>query len=176
MAKKALIFVVDACVARSAGTGTKTPVTPSQESYFFLKQLSESNHCVGFDDCLHHEWRTHHSVYAKQFLIRMHGAKRVCQFDRPELLKHVTQMTACFKNQHQPAAEKDRHLIEIALAADGIVVSLEKNCLKKFKQLAQQNESCRCLKAITWFDPTGQTDVTISKFIASPNTDARFKM
>ncbi|MEK6301860.1 MAG: hypothetical protein AABO41_14205 [Acidobacteriota bacterium] len=102
------------------------------------------------------EWDRHQSNFARTWRVSMVARKKLKRIDpaqnaslRARILKTTT------KKKDQQAAEKDFHLIEAALDADGIVVSLDETARRAFAAAASQ---VRELGVLVWANPINESE------------------
>ena len=131
-------YVIDANVAKGAGK----PTTPrALNCVRLLTRVIDGAHFCVFNEALLLEWRNHASVFARGWLRQMHARKR---YSLIEVAKHVALRTALVRaaisGAERSGVEKDLHLLELALANDRLIVTLEvrlPNYLKTDKALAK---------------------------------------
>jgi hypothetical protein len=140
--------VIDASVARAAGN---QEATPSRECTDFLEALRGSKHRVAVSTPLLEEWHRHQTRFAAAWLRSMYARRRVDSVE-------VEQDTSLRESLQQAAPRarivaillKDVHLIEVALAVDRRVTTLDEEARRHFGQAAQV---VRVLRNICWVNP-----------------------
>ena len=138
-------YVIDANVAKGAGK----PTTPCALNCLrLLTRVVDGAHFCVFNEALLLEWRNHASVFARGWLRQMHARKR---YQLIEVKKHAALrkalVSAEISEAERSGVEKDLHLLELALAHDKCIVTLEvrlPNYLKADKGLAKFHSQ------ITW--------------------------
>ena len=131
-------YVIDADVAKGAGK----PTTPrALNCVRLLTRVIDGAHFCVFNEALLLEWRNHASVFARGWLRQMHARKR---YQLIEVAKHAALRKALFgaaiSETERSGVEKDLHLLELALAHDRLLVTLEvrlPNYLRIDKALAK---------------------------------------
>jgi hypothetical protein len=94
------------------------------------------------------EWRRHRSAYASEWLTEMTSRKKVVDVlaESDQKLSAAIRATGSGDRQVEEV-EKDRHLVEAALASDQIVCSLEVRAPSHFKRVAK---SYGPLRNVSW--------------------------
>lgn len=149
MSKMSRRIVVDASVARSAGT-TEHP--SSFHSRQFLQEMLAVRHRAVMTDELVHEWRKHQSVFATRWLAAMRSRGRVVTVephDKAGLLALVH--GSDLEPNQRAAVEKDCLLVTAAWAADRLVAS---NDDKVRRLLCRLVDSSAKLGRVVWVNPT----------------------
>ena len=131
-------YVIDANVAKGAGK----PTTPrALNCVRLLTRVIDGAHFCVFNEALLLEWRNHASVFARGWLRQMHARKR---YQLIKVAKHAALRKALFgaaiSETERSGVEKDLHLLELALAHDRLLVTLEvrlPNYLRIDKALAK---------------------------------------
>lgn len=92
----------------------------------FLKMVRETKHKVVITDAIRAEQRKHPSKFAETWLRSMIAQKLVCWVDAPVDggLRHKVEQIATTQNKLIAMLE-DMHLIEAALKADKIAISMD---------------------------------------------------
>lgn len=119
-------IVVDASVAKAAGTGRPGAGPPSPECVAALEAISQAGLRVVFNAELNREWQKHQRPFSTTWLKTMISRKRmeVVRENWPgegELLGAAAQLPG----QQPEAVAKDIHLIGLAMLTDRRVVSLD---------------------------------------------------
>jgi hypothetical protein len=143
-------LVIDASVARAAGqAGSRSsPSAPCRE---FLLDVLNICHRAVMSPKLRDEWRRNASRFARKWHKQMTARRKIinlgCEPDQEvEKLMHKHRCS----DRERAALMKDLHLIEAALAADEIVISLDGKAREQFARAAK---SILVLRAIAWIDP-----------------------
>ena len=107
---------------------------------------------MGMTDAIREEWKNHQSAFAKQWRVSMFARKRVDNIAVGADHSLASLVEQVFPDEHVRAVvQKDRHLLEAALATDRRVASLDNNVREHLK---------RCINmlgdvgSICWVNPT----------------------
>jgi len=91
-----------------------------------LTRIVDGAHSCVFSDALLLEWRNHASVFARRWLRQMHARK--C-YQLAGVAKHVALrkalVRAAISESEKSGVKKDLHLLELALAHDKFILTLE---------------------------------------------------
>ncbi len=127
-------IVVDACIARAAGPEGAVNAT-SSNCRDFLLEIYQNGHSVVFNRELKTEWDKHESTFARFWLARMIGSKRLFPVNsHDDEIKELDSLNSIQAVHHSREAVKDAHLIFAAHQTDKIVSSLEKRSRDVFKR------------------------------------------
>jgi len=141
-------LVIDASVARSAGE-TEHPVSKSCRE--FLEAVRGICHRLVFTEAIRDEWRRHESRYSRRWLVSMYAKKKVDRIDPDPAASMQTQIEAIpLSSRKRQAVLKDRHLLEAALLADGIVASGDDTARNI---LREASSTWRAVKRMVWVNP-----------------------
>jgi hypothetical protein len=162
MAKKiSKVLVIDASVARAAGPENATHPT-AKYCRDFLNDTLEICHRVAMTPEISQEWRTHQSSYAKKWLTRMYGKKKVdYRTLAPDSLSIENIAGAQDTERDREAVIKDMHLIQAALSLDKLIVTLDENARTLFSKASGNNSM---LRELVWVNPTHQ-DINPTKWL-----------
>lgn len=124
MATASKRLVIDASVAAAAGETIKPASRRCRE---FLDAVLKICHRLAMTAALANEWDAHESLFAARWRAEMTSRGKIVRLtiSPNEDLRNQVRSTA--------AVLKDLHLIEAALAVDGIVVSLDENARGFFR-------------------------------------------
>ena len=152
---KAKRLVVDASVVHAMGG----PDADAQEAdpprsaccRDVLLAVRRVCHSVALTPSIAAEWSRHQSTHACQWRCAMDGGKKIARPDAPQsdALRETIRDTAA-DDEMAEAMLKDAPLIEAALAADGIVVSLDDRARGFFAAIARRIPE---LRRIMWVNP-----------------------
>ena len=148
-------LVIDASVARSSG-GPEATFPASKECRDFLIAVLTICHQVVMTAELTEEWNKHQSNFARTWRVSMVARKKLQRINPAQnssLRARILESTA--KKKDQKAVEKDFHLVEAALDADGIVVSLDETARRAFATAAGQVKE---LGVLVWANPTHESE------------------
>jgi hypothetical protein len=151
-------LVIDTDIARSAG-GMEAQEGRSKSCRDFLIAVLETQHKVVTTDAIRTEWHKHQSRFTRTWLVSMFARKKVCLIDAPideELRKKVEQ--AADDEQKRAAMLKDIHLIEAALQADQIVISMDETVRYCFRKTAL---TIGTIRRIVWVNPCKDEETPI---------------
>jgi len=115
-------LVIDASVASASG---ETMQQASWRCREFLVEFRKTAHRMVLSEILAAEWRRHQSRFAAEWVITMRSRGRIVDLRGLSNEPLREQLRAKGKGKIRKAAEKDLHLVEAALEADQIVVSLD---------------------------------------------------
>ena len=145
-------LVIDASVARAAGGDDATYPT-SVHCRDFLQAVLENSHRVVMTRDIREEWDKHQSKPTRRWLRLMVAKKKLVPLpDMPanNELWDVCDRLAETDRQRQDMF-KDLRLLEAALVADKIVISLDDNTARRFfRRAAQELEA---IADIVWVNP-----------------------
>jgi len=144
------VLVVDASVLRSAGAMDKTDQR-SQKSRQFLLGMRRICHRALLTPEIKEEWDKHQSSFSKEWRVSMTNLQKIVKttINGDDELRR--QITAASPSRHiEQLLIKDVRLIEGALAADLIIVSLDDKARKHFSDISIQ---ISMLKRISWINP-----------------------
>lgn len=143
MTKKKLL-VVDASVARAAGN-SEHPVSSACRQ--ILTDILEICHSVALNPELRQEWSRHQSRFTRKWRASMAARRKplndigttpcILDLDR-------------FDENSRAAIEKDLHLLELALATDKEIITLD---TALSVALRSQSAGTRLHNQISWIDP-----------------------
>lgn len=165
MAESAIAIVIDTNVA-CARAGTEAE--EARRKWSFLMGVDQHGHDVAADERLVDEWYRDASRDARVWLVRMRQSGRLRPVKPLKLREIDRAVKRLAKDLGAQAAgvpaiiEKDRHLAEIALAADRRVASCEKDCWRWFGQLSRYWPR---LTQIAWVNPL--VDDTLDAWLAT---------
>ena len=142
------LLVIDASVARAAGA-TQHPTSKACRD--FLMNALTICHRTLMTQAIMSEWRTHQSGFARTWLTSMTARKKVVRRDDlvDQALRAAIQESKLRSKQIE-AILKDIHLVEAALEADGIVVSLDDAQSKLINAITPK---VRSLQGVSWKNP-----------------------
>ena len=152
--------VIDADVARAAGRREEESSVSAGCANFFTATY-EMCHKVVMTDQIKHEWRKHSGAVAKHWRQQMRGARKVRRPDKAPENKDLREAVrrAKLSDGERENLLKDIHLVEAALVADRIIVSLDGHAQKAFSRLATERKEIR---KIVWVNPAKEPEKVIS--------------
>lgn len=142
------MLVIDASVAQAAGWSDHPE---SSASRHFLRAVLDICHRMVLTPPLIEEWRRHQSSYTRDWRKSMYARKKIQLLEaeeNPGLRKRVLDPGA--GAQLLEMRLKDLPLIEAALRADRVVVSLDEEARESFR--------FRELNVVTWVNPLRERD------------------
>lgn len=159
MKKKICGVVVDASVARAAGT-TNAPTSRNCREFLFELRDATQCHCV-FSTELRNEWKKHASLLSAKWLTRMYSRRRVinlAETNNDQLRTHLNNCAETITGQADDARrkkvsaalEKDAHLVEAAIQTGSRVASLDDTVRGYLRICAKAHAD---LKRIVWVNP-----------------------
>ena len=150
-------LVVDASIARSAGRGEgENPFSaPSRAALNAI----EGHHKVVFSEDCFDEWRRHQRDFARRWLRRMTGRKKVIFLREvmDERLRASLAASVEFISEKR-AVLKDAHLLEAALQADRIVISRDETVRTLFRQCCPAVKEVR---NVLWANPEKEAEEVV---------------
>ncbi len=150
-AKVSKLLVIDASVARSCGAPNATFPT-SKNCRDLLNSILTICHRMVLTGDIKEEWDKHQSIYAKKWRSSMVAKRKVVyrlDIDSNQALRDQLDKVA-ESDRPREAMWKDCHLLEAAIATDGIVISLDEKAREPFKKAAQ---TIKELQEIMWTNP-----------------------
>jgi predicted nucleic acid-binding protein len=147
-------IVVDASVARSAGSGEKENQF-SGPSRATLKAI-EGHHQVVFSMECFHEWSRHERGFARRWRRRMVARKRVVFLGETvdDELREALAGTVELERDRR-AIRKDAHLVEAALQTDRVVISRDEIVRSLFRQCCPKVSQIR---NVLWANPENEAE------------------
>lgn len=150
MTKDPRCLVIDTDIARSAG-GLDAQEGRSKSCRDFLIAVLETEHKVVTTEALRAEWHKHQSRFTKTWLVSMVARKKVCWIEAPDEEELRTKVALATESEKKRSAMlKDIHLVEAALQADKIVISMDEIVRHCFCEITQ---TVGLLKPIVWVNP-----------------------
>jgi hypothetical protein len=138
------LLVIDASVARSAGE-TEHPVSSACREC--LQAVLTICHRVVITEPIKSEWDRHMSRFTRKWRLSM-AARR--KWNRDLEPAEITLNIGAFPKKAQEEIEKDRHLLEAAVAADRVILTLDDSLRSA---LNQTQEGSKFFKSIKWLNP-----------------------
>ncbi len=125
MAKvRSRVLVIDASIARAAGDVSTQPT--SRNCREFLQAVLNLCHRMAMTTPIQEEWNKHQSRFARRWRTSMMARKKLEMVEVPSHLSLERRIKLAVADKRVVAIiEKDRRLIEAALAADQRVASLD---------------------------------------------------
>ena len=153
--KRSKCLVIDADVARSCGTEEATHLV-ARKCREFLDGVREICHRVVMTSEISTEWRSHASRYARTWRVSMEARKKVIRVPvYPDSCLRAGLEANAPNEAGLAAMLKDLHLLQAAMATDGIVVSRDDNARVLFRNAAGE---VRAIRGIVWVNPVGEAD------------------
>jgi len=161
-------IVVDASVAHSAGgeDATHAQAIACRDG---LQIIYEVELRLVMSRALYDEWSKHCSRYARKWLHRMFGHRRVAQLEPAEHQPTRIALLKFLSHSEQATLLKDLLLVDAALAANGNILSLDDRTRHLLVKLAPH---VRQLRALHWASPN--TEGCLNWLRARLPMDARF--
>ncbi len=142
------VLVIDASVAQSAGT-REHPVSKACRE--FLEGVFDICHSIVMSPDLIVEWEKHATLFTQRWLRAMREATKVDLKEVPPDSGLRAAILALAQDEgHAKAMLKDAHLVEGAIKADLVVVSLDERARRHFKTAARLVPS---LRQVVWVNP-----------------------
>lgn len=143
-------LVIDASIAR-AGGGEGAAHPTSRRCRDFLSKMLDVCDSFVMSKAISGEWRRHQSNFARRWRVSMVARKKLFLVNPStnDGLREAIRQEAASRNELTEML-KDAHLIEAAMAADGIVVSLDEEARGFFSRIAG---GVGVLRVIRWLNP-----------------------
>lgn len=154
------ILVVDANVARSAGT-TENPM--SKRCRNTLQEILTICHKIIFSEEIKEEWNQHSSLFSQRWLSSMCAKKKFIYQKNThdqQLRGAIAQLTMTDKQKEELL--KDVPFVEAALQGDGIIISQDEKAHELMEIAAR---SIPQLTKIAWFNPVEQEEETTLEWL-----------
>jgi len=151
-------LVIDTDIA-SAATDRVTIDPRTEDCRKLLEAITDTKHRVVRTEAIRREWDKHQSLFTRRWLSSMFARKLVCKVDAPandQLHRDIERYALSEKKRD--AMLKDTHLIEAALQADKIVISMDETVRHCFGEIARQ---IRPLESIAWGNPCISDEMVI---------------
>lgn len=172
-------LVIDASIARAAGT-TDVPTSTRCREFLEAVMTTKTLRCVLTPE-LRVEWGRHASIYAVKWRAAMYSRRRISNLPSAQDDGLRRNLARCARNIAgndptqvpgiQSAMEKDTHLLEAAIVAEGSVTSLDDKVRRHFDVCAQSNHS---LRGIPWVNPTNPQEDAVTWVLAgAPSEQSR---
>jgi len=138
------LLVVDTDVIRAAG---KTDHPVSRASREILSAILKICHQVTYTESLREEWNEHQSRFSSRWRTAMAARQKPIKIGK-EVPVALPRDDLSEKNRR--VIEKDRHILQAALAADKIIVTLEKELRDA---LSSTQKTRKVMDSIKWVHP-----------------------
>jgi hypothetical protein len=151
------VLVIDASIAKAAG---ETLHTTSRNCREFLLAVLDICHRMVLTNPIQDEWNRHQSRFARQWRKSMMARKRIVFADVVANVSLQKAIARVVSNKSIAAIiEKDRHLIEAALATDKRVTSLDDRVRR---WLCEAGHRLPQVASICWVNPDLPDERTIA--------------
>lgn len=147
------MFVVDASVARAAGTANVDSTSSSCRR--FLETMLTVCHRIAMTADIRDEWNRHQGNYARKWRKQMVSRKKLVALKNPETTLAVEIADLDIAAGQQRAMLKDSHLVDAALIADRRIVALDERARGLF---CRASAVIRRIEGVHWVNPAD--DVT----------------
>lgn len=144
-------LVVDASLSRGAGQpGSANPHAVSCRT--ILRSIQRICHRIVLSEEFRAEWerRETDALFAKEWRLGMDNMGKVLGCSEGADAALLDEILATLHPQEYAATRKDFHLIEAALAYDGIILSLDGTAYRRFRRAAH---TIGPLQGLVWPDP-----------------------
>jgi hypothetical protein len=122
-------IVIDADIARAVGL-SEHPLSSTSRALLEALMASTSIGIV-FNRVLLDEWKKHSSTFARTWLSSMIAKRRFKLIDA-KAIAHIEVQNALITEPQKRIAEKDAHLLDIALATDKFIASNDQKAREVF--------------------------------------------
>lgn len=156
--KSSKCFVIDTDIASAASDRVTEDPRP-EDCRVLLETVRDTKHRVVRTEAIREEWNKHQSLFTRKWLASMFARKQVCKIDAPanDQLRSNVERYALSENKRN-AMLKDTHLIEAALQADRIVLSMDEKVRQAFGEVTYK---IRPLALIAWVNPCISEEMVI---------------
>jgi len=159
-------LVIDASIAGAAGNRDADPSRPCTAA---LNAVLDTLHRLAMSGPLLEEWKRHQTRFARGWLRSMYAHRLVEELDirEDETLRGRIEDAA-------PDADiaaillKDAHLIELALASDERILSLDESARRHYHQAAQK---IRELRRLCWVNPAVPNEQAVEWLVAGAHSN-----
>jgi hypothetical protein len=117
------VLVIDASVAHAAGETSMHPTSKSCRE--FLQAVLNICHCMAMTPDIQEEWNRHQSRFARRWRTLMMARKKIESVDIGPHFSLKKRIEREIGKKYLVEVEKDRRLIEAAIATEQRVVSLD---------------------------------------------------
>jgi hypothetical protein len=161
-AKKSKRLVIDASVAHAAGPERAEHPT-AKRCRDFLKTVLEVCHRVAMTEAIRDEWNKHQSGFSRKWRTEMMSRRKVVDLETTGQAAVCEKLLATAESgTAREAMDKDFLLLEAALHADFIVISLDKKVRNLFSAGARRVGEIR---DIAWVNPDGDEAETVESWL-----------
>ena len=145
-------LVIDTDIARAAGGGN-TQREPSKSCRVFMDtMLDHTQHKVVLTRAIQEEWNKHQSIATSTWRRTMIAQKRMCLIHAPADTRLRQKVEQCASSENKRKAMlKDIHLMEAAIQADKIVISMDETVRNCFREITHK---IRPMAYIAWVNPS----------------------
>ena len=170
MAKvRSRVLVIDASIAMAAGEVSMHPT--SRNCREFLQSVLEVCHRMAMTDPIREEWKKHQSGFARRWLTAMMARRKVVFVEIPAHHSLEKRIARAESNEALAAVmEKDRRLIEAALATDERVISLDDRMRQHLRDHVVKLTEVR---SICWVNPCTPEEEAVAWLAAGAPADRR---
>ncbi len=158
MGKSSRCLVIDTDIASAASDRVTIDPRP-KDCRELLETVRDAKHRVVRTEAVRAEWDKHQSLFTRKWLASMFAQKQVCKIDAPandQLLGNIERHAISEKKRD--AMLKDTHLVEAALQADKIVISMDEKVRQAFGEVTYK---IRPLALIAWVNPCVSDEMVI---------------
>jgi hypothetical protein len=153
-AKHSRLLVIDADVLRASG-GQNAVHATAQACRDYLRGVLDVCPRAYLTDKLSDEWKNHASIFGASWKAAMARRGKLDRADdRPDLEVRRPAQRATLTDVQREAFNKDIHLLEAALQAEGIVVSRDRRLAAI---VGEVQKFARKLRSIRFVDPVRET-------------------
>ena len=151
-------IVIDTDIARAASPRDTLDPRP-KDCHKLLEVVRDAEHRVVTTRAIRTEWSKHQSQFTQTWFASMIARKQVCWIDAPadDQLRGDVERHA-ISEKKRDAMLKDTHLIEAALQADKIVISMDEKVRQAFGEVTYK---IRPLALIAWVNPCVSDEMVI---------------
>lgn len=145
------VVVVDTDVVSAANSRPSRDPRPIQCAKV-LRAILEICHRVVWTSFFKEEWSRHRSEFAAQWYYQMRNRRKLVEglTEDPGFERSLRKGIAALPASRREVAEKDLPLVMAALAADHVILSLDKPARLVYSHLASD---LPVLRSITWVNP-----------------------
>jgi hypothetical protein len=155
--KRTIRFVIDASVIGASGSSDHPTSSACRELLVAIRRIC---HRVALSDAVREEWNKHQSQYSMVWRASMVSLRKIDEVQPVEAndLREAIENRFAREGERKEA-EKDVRLIEAAMCADKIVVSLDNRARHVFEALMRD---AGFLRSIRWIQPVDDSERLIA--------------
>ena len=164
-------LVIDASIAGAAGNRDADPSRPCTAA---LNAVLHTLHRLAMSGPLLEEWKRHQTRFARGWLLSMYARRLVDELDIGDDEPLRGRIEHAAPNANIAAILlKDAHLIELALASDERILSLDETARRHYHQAAQE---IRELRRLCWVNPAVPDEQAVEWLVGGAHANRHRKL